>query len=359
MLSGLWLLLPFLLLPDALLQTLMIPLTLSLWIAHRLSSIYLALCLPEYQPVLRARRHYFFRLPLLLLVGLGVFLFCPESLLPLSPVERFLALAILDYGLSLYHFAMQHYGVLALYRSRPGCYRGSPGLPQRDRWLCLTVSGLFSLILEACSGELRFGPLGLPALLAPGWPLHTLKALLALSVLVIWALTLRDYRRQAQGAGRILYLSGLCGMSLCSFYLAPLLYFSLVQLQHWLVSLGLARLMSANSCIPVEPGWYRFWQCLHGGRYGALPILLLCSLLLTPLLEADHFIVSGFDPAALTVPGLLVQLSHSWMIWLWGWIAFFSAFAHYVYDRGIFRLSDPQTRGVTLHLLRAPLSNDT
>jgi hypothetical protein len=355
-LSGLWLPFLFLVLPTPVLHSLMIPLTLGLWIAHRLSSLYLALCLPEYRPLIQARRHYFFGVPLLLLLGFGAFVFCPKSLLPLSRMERFLALAMADYGFSLYHFAMQHYGVLALYRSRPGCGRATPALKRRERWLCLTVSGLFSLILEACSGELRFGPLGLPALLPPGWPLQTLKGLLTMGVVLIWVLTLRDYRRQAQSPGSLLYFSGLCWMSLCAFYLAPLLYFSLVQLQHWLVSLGLARLMSRNSQPQPLQGWYRFWRRWHGGRQGALPILLLLSLLLTPLLEADHFIVSGFDPAALTVPGLLEGLARSEAIWLWilGTLAFFSACVHYLYDRGIFRLSDPQTRSVTLYLLRSP-----
>lgn len=352
MLSGFWVPTLLILMPLPRAQALIVGLTLCCWIAHRISSLYLGLCVSEYREVLRARPGYFLSLPLGLLAATMVFVLCPESLLPLPRLERFVLLALIDYFFSLYHFAAQHYGVLAVYRSRLPHGQAAPGLLKWDRWACLGVTGIVSLLLDAIydsTSPLRI--LGFNALdgLNPVW----LRAGLASLVLGFWGVTLVIYRRQRQGLGRIAYFSTLCYMTLISIFVDPLLYFAMAQIQHWLVSLGLTAHMASNSH-GTGTGWYRPWNWLNRQRGGPLVLLLGLSLLLTPILEADAYLAQGYDSGAVIVQHFLVAWQGSIWLYVFGGLAIFSSLLHYVYDRGVFRFADPLTRRAAIGLLRRP-----
>lgn len=365
-LSGFWLSLLFLCLPLTTAKPLVLTLTLALWIAHRLSSVYLALCVAEYRSVLRAKQGYFFGVPLVILGLLMAYLFCPPQILPLALLERFLLLALADYFFSLYHFAVQHYGVLSVYRGRLPHGQRDPALLKWDLGVCLMVSGLFTLVLDFLYGDLNpFGVFPTPADVFHGVPLGLVQICLSLGVLIFWGLTLRLYLRKKQGRGRMLYFSSLCLMSLVSFQLDPFLYFALVQIQHWLVALGLTSLMASQSQAESHikgvslgarfiQSWYALWGQINRRAFAPLLVLILLSLGLTPLLEADYFILQGYQSVSLVMPGFLDPFRDSPWLTLFGGLAFFSSFLHYLYDRGVYRFSDPLTRQAALILLHGP-----
>lgn len=351
-LSGFWLPCLFLILPLAQAQMLLIPLILSLWIAHRFASLYVALCVPEYQSVVRAHARYFIVLPAILGIGVAGFLLAPDSWLPISRLGRVLLLVSIDYFFSLYHFSVQHYGVLAVYRSRLPHGQHDPGLLRWDWWLCLSVSGLIGLSLDLAYGE--FDPLkALGAeTMASDTSLIFIKSVLCLILLIFWLNSLRLYLARQQGLARILYLSSLCWMTAVSLFVNPILYFAILQTQHWLVSLGLTSHMANHSEITKLPSrWYRLWSRVNAQAWGPLGVLILCSLLLAPWLEADYFIANHFDPAVLTGQSLLLGLKDSLWLYVFASLAFFSAFLHYIFDRGVYRFSDPLTRQAALPLL--------
>lgn len=362
LLSGFWVPTLLLLLPLIGSKVLILTFTLCFWIAHRVSSLYLALCVAEYRDVLAARKGYFFGFPLLLLGLLLVFVLTPESLLPIPLLGRFFLLGLLDYFFSLYHFSVQHYGVLAVYRSRLPHGQQDPGLLKWDWWTCLSVSGLLTVMMDYLNGELNqyhlFAPA--PALVPEGFFLW-LKLGLSTLVLVCWGLTLRRYLKHQQGIARTLYFTSLCYMSIVSFFVEPLLYFAIVQIQHWFVSLGLTTHMASNSQ-PAQgqlSRWYQPWAWVNSQVLGVLLVLMLCSLLLTPVLEADYYIASGFNAESLNIPYFLEQFKGSLWLSIFGVLAFFSSFVHYIYDRGVFRFSDPLTRRAALPLLKSPLKGQT
>jgi hypothetical protein len=353
-LSGFWL--PVLiLLPASWSESLIWTLTLFFWIAHRLSSVYLAWCVGEYQPVVQQNKTYFIGLPLLLLVGLSLFLLLPAPFWGGIPrLWRFGLVAAVDYFWSLYHFARQHYGVLAVYRSRQSRSRPSESASALLRWdwvLCLWVSGVFSLCMDLHYGE--FEPLRLWQAWLGGentglWTAQggLLKSLLSAAVLGFWGFTLYYYRQQQQSIARILYASSLCGMTLLSFYVSPLLYFVLLQVQHWLVSLGLTQHMATRSRAKPSGLWYGGWQRVNALPLGALGVLMLCSVLLMPWLETDAYLVQQLQD-----PLLLARWQENMGLYLLGLLAFWSAGVHYLYDRGVFRFSDPRVRKAALPLL--------
>jgi hypothetical protein len=356
MMSGFWIPTLFLFLPLSRAKPLVLILTLLFWIGHRISSLYLGFCVGEYREVLQARRSYFLKFPLCLLCLLAAFLLVPNSVIPLSLPNRFVLLLFLDYFLSLYHFSAQHYGVLSVYRGRLALGQKDPGLLRWDWWICISVSGIFSIAMDFLNGELDDFPIFDHVPLVSQPVIDELRLGLTALVLLVWGLTMRKYVQKQQGLTRPLYFSSLCYLTIVSFYLEPLLYFFVVQMQHWFVSLGLTTHMAANSRFETQAqsnaSWYRPWAWINARTFGPLLVLVLLSICLTPMLEADYFIRHGFDTETLTVQGFLVRVQDSVWIYVFGGLAIFSSFVHYIYDRGIFRFSDPITRKVSLPLLK-------
>ncbi|HET9220747.1 MAG TPA: hypothetical protein VFR18_27450 [Terriglobia bacterium] len=360
--SGFWVSTLFLLLPLDSAKPLIVAGTLLFWIGHRIASVYLAVCVREYREVLQARRRYFFAFPLCLLCLLGVFLLVPEEVMGLSLFRRFILLAFLDYFLSLYHFASQHYGVLSVYRGRLPHGQRDSGLLRWDWWVCIGVSGIFSIVFDYFNGQ--FDDFGIfdNAPLVSESTVDGLRTALALLVVVAWGLTMRKYAQKRQGIARMLYFTTLCYMTIVSFYLAPVLYFFVVQTQHWLVSLGLTAHMATNSRFEPQKQsnafWYGTWAWINARALGPLSVLVLLSICLTPILEADYFITNGFDRETLTVQGFLIQFEDTVWIYVFGGVAIFTAFVHYIYDRGVFRFSDPLIRKAALPLLQPPAGTE-
>jgi len=353
--SGFWIPTLFLLLPLERAKPLVIAITLLFWMGHRISSLYLGFCVGEYREVLRARRRYFFVLPLVLLGLLTAFLLAPQWVIPLSLIDRFVWLLFLDYFLSLYHFSAQHYGVLSVYRSRLAHGQQDPRILRWDWWVCIGVSGIFSIAMDYLNGGFDDYSIFDHAPLISQATFNALRLGLTSLALLAWGLTMQRYLRKRQGLPRILYFSSLCYLTVLSFYLAPLLYFFVVQMQHWMVSLGLTAHMASNSRFEpkAEPQalWYRAWARINASVWGPLLVLVLFSICLTPWLEADYFILHRFDSEFLTVKGFLDRLQDSAWIYAFGGLALFSSFVHYIYDRGVFRFSNPDTRKAALPLL--------
>ena len=338
-LSGLWLpLLVFL--PVDWSEPLLWAVTLCLWIAHRLSSAYLAWCVPEYAAVVKQRLRYFVGLPLLLFVGLALWLLPSEALLPIPRVWRLALVAVIDYFWAIYHFARQHYGVLSIYRSRQRQVSSSKAIVPLLRWdhyVCFAVSGGVSLVMDLHYGA--FDPLRVWT----GWlsgglwtgQASLLKGGLSVGVILLWGLTLWRYRQHQHSVPRMLYASSLCVLTLVSLYVPPVLYFVLLQIQHWLVSLGLTQSMTRRSQQVIETPWYRFWSMINARAWGALGVLVLLSLGLTRFLEADAQLLDQL-PA--------MQLQGGLGLYIAATLAFWSAAVHYLYDRGVFRFSDATVR---------------
>lgn len=355
MLSGFWIPTLFLLLPLERAKPLVIAITLLLWMGHRIASLYLGFCVGEYREVLRERRRYFLAFPLVLFCLLAAFLLVPQSVVPLSLTSRFFWLFFLDYFLSLYHFSAQHYGVLSVYRGRLLHGQEDPRLSRWDWWVCIGVSGIFSIVMDYLNGGLDDFSIFDHAPLVSQAAFERLRLGLTCLALLVWGATIQKYLRKRQGSPRILYFSSLCYLTVLSFYLSPLLYFFVVQMQHWVVSLGLTAHMASNSRFEPkadhQDSWYRTWGRINARAWGPLLVLAVLSICLTPWLEADYFILHRFDSETLTVRGFLDRFQDSAWIYVLGGVALFSSFVHYIYDRGVFRFSDPLTRKAALPLL--------
>ena len=102
------------------LDALYLVITALFWLGHRFGSAWLAYATEAYRPLLRAQPVRFVVLPALVTLACFAILLPPDNALPLTRLERFTGLAILDYAASTYHFGAQHFGALSLYRARAG-----------------------------------------------------------------------------------------------------------------------------------------------------------------------------------------------------------------------------------------------
>src|SRR3954462_1801274 len=78
------------------LDTLYLVITALFWIGHRFGSAWLAYATEAYRPLLRAQPLRFVAMPLLVTAACFAILLPPDTALPLTRLERFVGLAILD-----------------------------------------------------------------------------------------------------------------------------------------------------------------------------------------------------------------------------------------------------------------------
>jgi hypothetical protein len=106
----------------------------------------MAYTIPQYRQVVSSQKTRFIVVPIIICGAVCGFFYAPQSIIPLSLTKRFILLACLDFFLSLYHFAMQHYGILALYRARSNSQRPSQHDLRLERFACLFLGGLVTQV---------------------------------------------------------------------------------------------------------------------------------------------------------------------------------------------------------------------
>lgn len=364
MLSALWLVPLALWLSDspngarpASLDTLYFAITALFWIGHRLGSAWLAYATEAYRPLRRAAPVRFLLLPLLVTAGCFAIFLPADDALPFTRMERFIALAILDYAASTYHFGAQHFGALSLYRARAGL-AANPGTRRRDRLFALGVGGALVFLADALAGAAAYQKLWLdrwvPAWFAPALEPARHGATLLLAA-VTAAMLLAELRAGRRSLPRILYIGGLAMMVAIALQpRSPFLFLVIWSSQHWILASGLVSRVPRLEPSPAGGRMRGILHALNSRGWALVLLVMLLSVLLLPLFEVEanwpdapayygdrifgHFAASLRTSSF--VPALLA-------------LGFSSGFVHYLLDRSVFRLSDPQVRSAARGLLTA------
>lgn len=312
-------------------------LTACFWIGHRVSSVYLAWGTPAYRPLVRAHPVRFVVLPLAVTAACFAVLLPADDALPWSREERFIWLAILDYGLAAQHFAAQHFGVLSLYRARVGGDARTRGL---DRLFALGVGGVLVIVADVLVGTVAYADRWLDGWLAPAWIAGREDAIRggASAVLVVLTVVVLGAERRAarRSAPRVLYVVGVATMVALALHArTPFLFLVVWTSQHWIVATGLG----AETAAPVR-------------RAAVVFGLVVSSVLLLPVFEVE----AAFDGSATygdRIFGALAESlrTSSWVPALLA-LGFASGFVHYLLDRSVYRFSDPAVRAAAAGLFR-------
>ncbi len=327
------------------------------WIGHRFSSSWLAWMSSAYRPLLRSQRARFVWVPLAAVGAVFCVVLDPTGRLPGTPLSRAAILGAIDYLFVTWHFAAQHFGLLSLYRGRAG--RASVGRGA-DRAFALGIGGLMVVVAELLQGRAALPQDWLPHLLqdevlapvsAVAVPLFAGMTLLLTGLMVA-----AELRAPQPSLPRALYLAGLGLTVMSAFYLDPFVFLALWTIPHWLSAMALASVVAGGE--PPPPPDARWHWLFHGINRRPLRwmlVLALLSILATPLFEVevaagpeDLPVLWALGPTALETLTTLPVLP--WLLAL----GLATGVLHYLLDRAVWRLSDPEVRQAAAPLLRGP-----
>jgi hypothetical protein len=330
-------------------------LTALFWIGHRLCSTYLAYCTEAYRPLLRSQPIRFVVFPILVtLICFAIFL-PGDSALPWTREERLIGLAIVDYGWVTWHFASQHFGALSLYRSRAD-RSGDIKTRRLDRFFALSVGGLFVFVADILAGAVAYQDQWIERWPAMQWIVSaqdSIRTIATVGLVMITAIVLlAEVRSRQPSVPRVLYIIGIALMVGIAFQPRGLFLFLVVWTsQHWIVATGLASQTPIAESAPAYGTVRRWLHALNVRPWAILLFLTALSVLLLPLFEVEANRESGTYYGDRIFGALATQLrTSSWVPALLA-LGFASGFIHYLLDRSVFRMSEPQVRAAAAGLL--------
>jgi hypothetical protein len=324
-------------------------LTALFWIGHRLCSTWLAYCTEAYRPLLRRQPVRFILLPLVVIAGCFAVFLPSDSTLPWTREQRLIAVAILDYALVTYHFAAQHFGVLSLYRMRAG--RGASAYARRlDRIFTLGAGALLVLVADVAAGGAEYQEIWLDPYL-PSWltnaaGLDTLRetALLMLVTSTV-AMLVAEVLAAHRSLPHVLYVLGIAATTAVALRPQSLFLFLVVSTsQHWIVATALASQTPSGEPSPARGAVRRVLHGLNTRPWALTLFLMALSVVLVPFFEVEANRQPGTFYGDRIFGTLATQLrTSSWVPALVA-LGFATGFVHYLLDRSVYRLSDPEVR---------------
>ncbi|MET0389541.1 MAG: hypothetical protein ABW321_26445 [Polyangiales bacterium] len=330
----------------------------ALALLHRLSSVYAVVISPILRSEVRANPRRYVHVPLAIVLGTlllaQAFVFHPWFAFltsPAHPDAQLWAFGVLAVALVVWdrwHFCMQEFGVLSLYRARARQLEAADRRFDRGYVVGLMLVVNSVLFLYAGFGDDRF-LLWRPLSLGDGAQ-QVLQALArgacALGVVLWLGALLREWRHPERSLPKLLFYKLIASHSLILFWLpsALSLFFLGYICHHWLVAIGLLNRLSFGS-YPTGSRWRRGWLYLRrvgpwlfvGLVLGAFFAPLDLTGRLTPLPDTNVFL--GVGVAARCGAGLVIG----------GFFAF--SFLHYYYDRCLYSFSVPGVRKLIAPLL--------
>ncbi len=358
-LSGVWLPIPLIALSsaDQVLQVVLICSVFLLWLPHRFATVYNAFCTPAYRELVFLKKKRFLALPALIFASTYLFVFAPRTVLPLDSFTRIQVLATVFFLYNSYHFAMQHYGVLSIYRIRAE-QPHSGWLKRYERIYCVSVGMVIVAFAQICHGaevvqdsilyEIVPGKSLQPAL----GVLRVLMPILVVGFTLV--MLLGELKSKRRSPSKVIYVLGVGFQGVLAYFLSPLSFLILWGVQHWLVSVALAGHMAENdpSESPAHSRWYGFWNRFNRGFWPTVFGLCVLTVILAPFFEYTlHYEKIKTAPRFLSWVGDLVENSLVFNFFIA--LNFASVYVHFAMDRAVFRFSDPEIRRVTGPLLFA------
>jgi len=338
-------------------------LTALFWIGHRLCSTWLAYCTEAYRPLLRTQPLRFVVFPLLIIAGCFVVLLPADTVLPWTRAERLVGLAILDYAFVTYHFSAQHFGALSIYRGRVG---RSTCLQTRrmDRLFALGVGGVLVFIADVLAGSVAYQDVWVDRWFVPSWIASAQDGIRIGAVSVLFsaaaAMLLAEARSPRWSLPRVLYVLGVTAMVAIALYpRSPFLFLVIWTSQHWILATGLASRTPSGEAAPAICGRVR--RVLHALNIRPSAVLILFmvwSVVLLPLFEVEANRQDGTYYGDWIFGAFATALrSSSWVPALVA-LGFATGFMHYLLDRNVYRLSNPEVRAAARGLLARPEQKD-
>jgi hypothetical protein len=330
-------------------------LTALFWIGHRLSSTYLAYCTEAYRPLLQTQPVRFIVLPIAVTVACFALFLPADSALPWTRQERLIGLAIVDYAWLTYHFAAQHFGALSLYRSR--AERSSCIHTRRlDRFFALTVGGVLVFVADILAGAVAYQDQWIDRWLFPAWIVSAQNGIRGGAMLVLFIATAiilcAELRTPRWSLPRVLYIIGIAVMVGLALRPRSLFLFLVIwTAQHWILATGLASQTPSAELPPARGIVRNVFHKLNIRPWAVVLFLMLLSTALLPLFEVEANREGGTFYGDRIFGAIATQLRTSNWVPAVVALGFATGFVHYLLDRSVYRMSDPQVRAAACGLV--------
>jgi hypothetical protein len=330
-------------------------LTALFWIGHRLSSTYLAYCTEAYRPLLREQPIRFIALPLLLTAGCFALFLPADSALPWTREERLIGLAIIDYACVTYHFAAQHFGALSLYRAR--AERSSCIQTRRlDRFFALTVGGVLVFVADVLAGAVAYQDQWIDRWSFATWIVSAQNGIRDGAIFVLFIATavmlFAEARASRWSLPRVLYIVGIAVMVGLALRQRSLFLFLVIWTsQHWILATGLGSQTPRAEPAPTSGIVRGILHRLNIQPWAVVLFFMMLSVVLLPLFEVEANQETGTYYGDRIFGAIATQLrTSSWVPALVA-LGFATGFIHYLLDRSVYRMSDPQVRAAASGLI--------
>jgi hypothetical protein len=330
-------------------------LTALFWIGHRLSSTYLAYCTEAYRPLLRAQPVRFVVLPFVITVACFAIFLPADSALPWTREERLIGLAIIDYACVTYHFAAQHFGALSLYRTRADRARCTQ-TRQLDRFFALTVGGVLVFVADILAGSVAYQDQWIDRWSFATWIVSSQDGIRSGGMLVLLIVTaamlFAELRTPRWSLPRVLYIVGIAVMVGIALRPRSLFLFLVIWTsQHWILATGLASQTTCAEATPTSGVVRGILHRLNIRPWAVTLFFMAVSIVLLPLFEVEANRETGTYYGDRIFGAIATQLrTSSWVPALVA-LGFATGFIHYLLDRSVYRMSDPQIRAAASGLL--------
>ena len=330
-------------------------LTALFWIGHRLSSTYLAYCTEAYRPLLRAQPVRFVVLPLAITAACFAIFLPADSALPWTREERLIGLAIVDYAWVTYHFASQHFGALSLYRARAergGCIQTR----RLDRFFALIVGGVLVFVADVLAGAVAYQDQWIDRWPVAAWIVSAQSEIRGGAIVALFIATaimlFAETRASRWALPRVLYIIGIAVMVGIALRPRSLFLFLVIWTsQHWILATGLASQTPSAESTPTSGVIRRFLHTLNVRPWAVMLFLMLLSVVFLPLFEVEANRETGTYYGDRIFGAIATQLrTSSWVPVLLA-LGFATGFIHYLLDRNVYRMSDPQVRAAAAGLV--------
>jgi hypothetical protein len=264
-------------------------------------------------------------------------------------------MAILDYFFVTYHFATQHFGALSLYRTRAG-RSSSTQTRNMDRIFALCVGGVLVFLADVLTGAVAFQDQWVDRWTFSASLVSAQDDVRIGATLVVAAATAAflfvELRSPQWSLPRVLYVFGIAGMvALALNPPSPFLFLVVWTSQHWMLATGLASRVPIAEPDPDRGFLRRILHTLNTRPWAVLGVLVTVSILLLPVFEVEANRQGGTYYGDWIFGTLVTGLRTSTWVPALVALGFSTGFIHYLLDRSVYRMSNPQIRAAARGLL--------
>src|SRR5262249_25479859 len=175
-----------------------------------------------------------------------------------------------------------------------------------------------------------------------------LLALLTITAIVLFA----ELRTPQWSLPRVLYIIGLAVMVGLALRPRSLFLFLVIWTsQHWILATGLASQTPSAESAPTAGLVRRLLHSLNVRPWAVVLFLMLLSIVLLPVFEVEANRETGTYYGDRIFGALATQLRISTWLPVLLALGFATGFIHYLLDRSVYRMSDPQVRAAASGLI--------